>query len=344
MSTPYPNTKQAVLLVNLGTPDSPSVKDVRKYLAEFLLDGRVIDIHPLWRRLLVSGLIVPFRGPRSAAMYRQIWDAQNGSPLLHYSRLQQQLLQQELGEARVVALAIRYGNPSIAAALADLQTARVTRIRVIALFPQYASATTGSVHQQVMDLVSRWPVIPEISFVNSFHDQELLIGAFAANGRKYQPQTFDHILFSFHGLPQRQLIKCDHTRAHCFKTTDCCRTFSVRNQHCYSAQCHHTASLIAQQLQLAPGKFTVCFQSRLGREPWLQPYTGDVLQQLAAEGKKRLLAFCPAFVADCLETLQEIGMEYREIFLAAGGEELQLVEGLNDSPLFTRALAALARG
>ena len=335
---------QSVLLVNLGTPDSPSVKYVRKYLAEFLTDGRVIDIYPLWRNLLVRGLIVPFRGPRSAKLYRHIWDAQNGSPLLHYSRVQQQLLQLELGERWVVALAMRYGNPSIAAALANLQKAKVTRIRVIPLFPQYASATTGSVHQQVMKLVSRWPVIPEISFVNSFHDQELLIHAFAAKGKKHHPGTCDHILFSFHGLPQRQLLKGDHTRAHCLKTTDCCKTINACNRHCYSAQCHHTASLIAQQLQLSPKDFTVCFQSRLGREPWLQPYTGDVIKRLAAEGNKRLLVFCPAFVADCLETLQEIGMEYREVFLAAGGEELQLVEGLNDSPLFTRALAALAGG
>ena len=304
----------------------------------------MIDIHPFWRKLLVRGLIVPFRGPRSAALYRQVWDAQNGSPLLHYSRLQQQLLQQELGEAWVVALAMRYGNPSIAAALANLQKAKVTRIRVIPLFPQYASATTGSVHQQVMKLVSRRPVIPEISFVNSFHDQELMIHAFSAKGKKYHPGTYDHILFSFHGLPQRQLFKSDVTRIHCLQTMDCCRNFSACNQHCYSAQCYHTASLIAGQLQLSPGNFTVCFQSRLGREPWLQPYTGDVIKRLAAEGNKRLLVFCPAFVADCLETLQEIGLEYRKVFLAAGGEDLQLVEGLNDSPLFTRALAALARG
>ncbi len=336
--------KQGVLLVNLGTPDSPSVKDVRKYLAEFLLDGRVIDIHPLLRRLLVRGLIVPFRGPGSAAMYRQIWDAQNGSPLLHHSRVQQQLLQEELGETWVVALAMRYGNPSINAALANLKAANVASIKVIALFPQYASATTGSIYQKIMEIVNGWPVIPEISFVNSFHDQELLIHAFAAKGKKYHPGTYDHILLSFHGLPRRQLLKGDHTRAHCLKTTNCCSTFGARNQHCYSAQCHQTASLIANQLQLTPDHFTVCFQSRLGREPWLQPYTSDVIKQLAAEGKKRLLVFCPAFVADCLETLQEICMEYREVFLAAGGEELQLVEGLNDSPLFTRALAALAGG
>lgn len=336
--------KQGVLLVNLGTPASCSVKDVRKYLAEFLLDSRVIDIHPLWRNLLVRGLILPFRSPRSAALYRQIWDAQNGSPLLYYSRLQQQLLQQELGNEWVVALAMRYGNPSVTAALAKLRSAKVTSIRVIALFPQYASATTGSVHQQVMHLVSRWAVIPEISFVNSFHDQGSLIDAFAEKGNKYQPGTYDHILFSFHGLPQRQLLKGDPTRLHCFKTPGCCNSFSARNQHCYSAQCHHTASLLADQLQLTPGNATVCFQSRLGREPWLQPYTSDIIRQLAAEGKKRLLVFCPAFVSDCLETLQEIGIEYRDFFLAAGGQELQLVEGLNDSPLFIRALRQIAAG
>ncbi|SES10766.1 ferrochelatase [Pedobacter rhizosphaerae] len=336
-------SKKGILLVNLGTPDSPSVPDVKKYLDQFLMDERVIDIPKLNRTLLVKGIIVPFRSPKTAKLYREIWDKETGSPLLYYSELQAGMLQDKLGDDYQVELAMRYQNPSVESALAKLKAALVESIQVIPLFPQYASASTGSVMQLVMELVSKWPTVPPISFVNSFHDNELMIKVFAENARKHQVESFDHVLFSFHGLPERQLLKCDHTGSYCLKNADCCQTFNDTNKFCYSAQGHDTAKLIAKELGLAKENYTVCFQSRLGKEPWVQPYTTDVLKKLAAEGKKRLLVFSPAFVADCLETLYEITVEYHEEFRALGGEHVQLVESLNDNPLFIDALAGMVK-
>jgi protoporphyrin/coproporphyrin ferrochelatase len=334
--------KKGVLIVNLGTPDSPSVSDVRKYLDEFLMDGRVIDINSFSRTLLVKGIIVPFRGPKSARTYQKIW-TENGSPLMYYSARAAELLQEKLGPDYQVELAMRYQNPSIESALQKLKLGGVSSIRVIALFPQYASATTGSVHEKVMNIVRTWQSIPDISFVNSFHDDELMVRVFAENGKKYLPETFDHILFSFHGLPQRQLRKADITGNHCLKAPDCCATLTGANQFCYSAQSYNTARLIAEQLNIPAEKYTVSFQSRLGRDPWAQPYTSEVIHDLAGKGVKRILVFCPAFVADCLETIYEIGEEYDEEFRELGGEKVQLVESLNDDPQWIEALARMAR-
>ncbi len=329
--------KKGVLLVNLGTPDSPQTADVRRYLDEFLMDGRVIDVNPVLRTFLVKGIIVPFRAPKSAKLYKEIW-SDKGSPLLHYSVLQQKLLQDSLGEDYMVELAMRYQQPSIEDALQRLKDALVDSIKVIALFPQYASASTGSVYDKVMELVRQWPTIPNISFINSFHDNEMMIETFANNGRQYNPESYDHILFSFHGLPQRQLIKSDHTHNYCLKVNDCCNTLTDVNKFCYSAQSHHTAKLIAGKLNIPKEKYTICFQSRLGNDPWVQPYTSEIVAKLAAEGKKRILVFCPAFVADCLETVYEVTEEYGTEFKKLGGETMQLVESLNDSPLWIEAL------
>lgn len=329
--------------MNLGTPDSPSTADVRKYLNEFLMDERVIDVNPVLRTMLVKGAIVPFRGPKSAKLYKEIWSDTTGSPLMHYSLIQQSMLQDELGEEYHVELAMRYQSPSIESALAKLKDAQVDSIRVIPLFPHYASASSGSVLQKVMELVSKWQTIPNISFVNSFHDNALMIGVFAENARKYQPETFDHILFSFHGLPERQLIKSDHSGHHCLKTENCCSSLTDDNKFCYSAQCHHTARLIAAELSLAAEKYTVCFQSRLGKDPWVQPYTSVVIEELAKKGKKRLLVFCPAFVADCLETVYEVTVEYGDEFKKLGGEHVQLVESLNGHPDWIKALEGLVK-
>ena len=337
-------TKKGILLVNLGTPDSPETRDVRKYLNEFLMDPRVIDINPVSRALLVKGIIAPFRAPKSAKLYKHIWNAETGSPLLHYSKLQHQALQNRLGNEYQVELAMRYQSPSIESALNRLKTALVESIQVIALFPQYASASTGSVYEKVMNIVGTWQTIPSISFVNSFHDNPLMIETFVNNGKKHQPETYDHVLFSFHGLPQRQLIKCDHTGNHCLKSADCCQTLSNVNKYCYSAQSYDTARLIAEKLNLPKEKYTVCFQSRLGSDPWVQPYTSQVVAQLAKEGKKRLLVFCPAFVADCLETVYEVTEEYGAEFKALGGEHVQLVESLNDSPTWIDALEEMVVG
>jgi ferrochelatase len=336
--------KKGILLVNLGTPDSPETADVRKYLNEFLMDGRVIDINPVSRALLVRGIIVPFRAPKSAKLYKAIWSKETGSPLLHYSILQHKALVERLGDEYQVELAMRYQSPSIESALERLKKNLVGDIKVIPMFPQYASASTGSVHDKVMKLVSEWQTIPNITFINSFHDDDLMITTFAQNALKYQPKTYDHILFSFHGLPQRQLIKCDHTGNYCLKVDECCNNLNDTNKLCYSAQSYDTARLIAEQLSIPKEKYTVCFQSRLGNDPWVQPYTSQVIAQLAKEGKKRLLVFCPAFVADCLETVYEVTVEYGDEFKALGGEHVQLVESLNDSPTFIDALERMARG
>lgn|SRR6185503_5267293 len=336
--------KKGVLLVNLGTPDSPETKDVRRYLDEFLMDPRVIDISPVSRTLLVKGIIVPFRSPKSAKLYKHIWSDKTGSPLLHYSKLQHKHLQERLGDEYMVELAMRYQSPSIPAALARLKEALVESIQVIALFPQYASASTGSVHEKVMEIVGKWPTIPSISFANSFHDNELMIQTFADNAKKHKPETYDHILFSFHGLPQRQLIKCDHTGKYCLKVDNCCNTLNDTNKFCYSAQSYDTARLIAEKLDIPKEKYSICFQSRLGKDPWVQPYTSEVVAKLANEGKKRLLVFCPAFVADCLETVYEVTEEYGAEFKALGGEHIQLVESLNDAPTWIDALEQMVRG
>jgi len=307
------------------------------------MDPRVIDINPVSRALLVKAVIVPFRSPKSAKLYKAIWSDKTGSPLLHYSKLQHQLLKERLGEEYMVELAMRYQSPSIESALNRLKEALVESIQVIALFPQYASASTGSVYEKVMGLISKWPTVPTVSFVNSFHDNELLIETFANNGKKYKPETYDHILFSFHGLPQRQLIKCDHTGNYCLKSAGCCDTLNDVNKFCYSAQSHDTARLIAEKLDLPKEKYTICFQSRLGSDPWVQPYTSEIVAKLAGEGKKRLLVFCPAFVADCLETVYEVTEEYGGEFKALGGEHVQLVESLNDSPIWIDALEKMVR-
>jgi len=334
--------KIGVLLVNLGTPDSPEVSDVRKYLDEFLMDERVIDINAFKRTLLVKGIIVPFRSPKTSKLYKEIWD-ENGSPLLYYSKIQAALVAEQLGVEYHVELAMRYQSPSIPAALERMKAGLVESILVLPLFPQYASASSGSVMQKVMEILSTWPTIPPVKFINSFHDNKLLIETFADNARKLQPDQYDQILFSFHGLPERQLIKCDHSGQHCLKKADCCSSLTDVNKFCYSAQCHDTARLIAEELNIPSERYAVCFQSRLGKEPWVKPYTTDVLKELAARGKKRLLVFCPAFVADCLETLYEVTVEYGEEFKALGGEEVQLVPSLNDEPKWIQAMIEMIK-
>jgi len=330
--------KKGILLVNLGTPDSPAVPDVKRYLIEFLMDGRVIDI-PAWRRtLLVKGVIAPFRAPNSAKLYREIWDDETGSPLLHYSLIQQRLLQERLGNEYHVELAMRYQNPSIPHALANLKRMNVDRIRVIPLFPQYASATTGSVIEKVMDVMRDWQTFPAVSFVNQFYDNELMIDVLVENGRKLHPEKYDHFLFSYHGLPVRQLLHVDGSGTHNCDQAGCRERIDESNKFCYLAQCYATTRCIASKLNISPADYTVCFQSRLGKTPWIQPYTSDVLKDLAAREKKRLLVFSPAFVADCLETIYEIGTEYAIEFKALGGEKVQLVESLNDHPKWIAAL------
>ena len=333
-------SKTGVLLVNLGTPDSPQPRDVYKYLIQFLTDGRVIDIPALQRNLLVRGIIVPFRYKKSAKSYAEIWEEQ-GSPLLFHSVSFTSKLRHAMGEQYHIVLAMRYQNPSIGEGLAELKKANVSKIVVVPLFPQYASATTGSVHQEVMEVVKNWEVIPNMVFVNSYFDHPAFIDAFVEIGLGYNPDGNDHVLFSFHGLPERQILKADRHN-HCLKG-DCCAKVGDINQFCYRAQCFATARAIAGRLNVPEEKYTVCFQSRLGKTPWIRPYSNEVIEELAKNGVKRMLAFSPAFVADCLETIFEIGVEYDQEFRALGGEKLQLVESLNDHPKWVEAMQQIIR-
>lgn len=333
---------KGILLVQLGTPDSPKTEDVRKYLTEFLMDGRVIDIPYFSRTLLVKGVITPSRAQKSAKIYETIWDKETGSPLMHYSVIQRDLLQESLGEEYHVELAMRYQNPSIENALKNLEGMMLDSIRVIPLFPQYASATTGSIIDRVMELIRTWSYLPNISFVSNYCEDSLMIETFAEHGKKHDVSKYDHVVFSYHGLPVRQLGKVDPTgQLKCPEDgCDSCKT-NV-NSFCYLSQCHATTRAIAKELGLEKKQYSICFQSRLGKEPWIQPYTSTLLETLASEGKKKLLVFSPAFVSDCIETIDEIGVEYANEFKHLGGEEVQLVESLNGDPKWIQALKRLA--
>lgn len=334
--------KKGILLVQLGTPDAPATPELKKYLTEFLMDGRVMDIPYLSRTLLVKGIIVPRRAAKSAATYATIWGQETGSPLMHYSKLQQQLLQERLGDEYHVELAMRYQNPSIESALKKMEGMFLESIRIIPLFPQYASATTGSVIDKVMEIMRKWQYFPAISFVNSFCDDPSLVETFAENGKKHDIDSYDHILFSYHGLPVRQLGKVDPNGQLSCPDNGCDSCKTETKPFCYLSQCYSTTRAIAAKLGLKEGKYSVCFQSRLGKTPWIQPYTSDSLHRLANEGAKRLLVFSPAFVSDCIETLDEIQVEYANEFKALGGEEVAMVESLNDSPKWIDALERLA--
>lgn len=328
--------KTGVLLVNLGTPDSPSHTDVKKYLTEFLTDPRVIDIPYLKRQLLVRGAIIPRRYKTSSEAYKRIW-TDEGSPLMVYGRALEKRLSEVLPSHVYVKLAMRYQTPSIHSALEELLKKDLDHLIVLPLFPQYASATTGSIFQKVMDEISSKVTFPKLTFIRSFHDHPKMIEAFAERGREACWEDYDHILFSFHGLPERQLIASDNNGC-CMKKKDCCRVFREENRHCYTAQCYATAAAIVAKLGIPEGRYTTCFQSRLGADPWTQPYASDVIKELAAKKCKRVLSFCPSFVCDCLETLFEFGEEYKQEFCHLGGETLDLVPGLNDGQLWIEAV------
>ncbi|MHA8063336.1 ferrochelatase [Aquirufa aurantiipilula] len=320
-----------VLLVNLGTPDAPDTGSVRRYLREFLMDGRVIDIPYPFRFLLVNGIIAPFRAPKSAKIYQQLWE-ERGSPLKFYGEDVRDALQKSLGEDYVVKLAMRYQNPDLPSVLKEMEKLQLEKLIIIPLFPQYASATTGSVYERVMELMSSWQIMPSISLVSYFYQRPGFATYFAEKAKKYQADhDFDYYLFSYHGVPERHIRNGDITKNTCVFGT-CCEQITEKNHGCYRAQCFETTRLIAKEMGLKEGTFGTAFQSRLGRDPWLQPYTDETIKKLVKEGKKKILAFSPAFVADCLETTIEVGEEYKELFEEAGGEHWQLVESLNNSP------------
>lgn len=327
--------KKGVLLVNLGTPDAPTYSAVGRYLNQFLMDRRVIDVNPILRTLLVKGIIVPFRSFGSSKLYKQLWTPE-GSPLKILGYQLRDGVQELLGDDYVVELAMRYQNPSIQAGLERMKQEKVSEIIVFPLFPQYSSACVGSVHDEVMRLVRKDWNIPVIKFVGAYYDHPTVIDAFEARGRQYNVEEYDHVIFSYHGIPERQIRKGDDFN-HC-KFGECCDCVGPDNRYCYRAHCFATTRAIVERLGLKEGDYTTCFQSRLGSDPWLKPYTSDIVEELAKAGKKKVLVYCPAFVADCLETTIEIGVEYMEEFEEYGGEHLQLVEGLNEHPTWMKAV------
>jgi len=334
-------SKIGVLLINLGTPDDPSTGSVRRYLRQFLLDPRVIDINPILRNILVRGIIAPFRAFPSGKLYRELW-TDNGSPLKHYGYKIKDMLQERLGSEYVVELGMRYQNPSIDTAAEALQKAKVDKIVIFPMFPHYASASSGSAIEEAMKVITSWLTIPELACVSSYHDHPKLIKIFADNARKYDMAEYDHFLFSFHGIPQRQLRKSDVSN-YCLQSKDCCQSICDSNKMCYSAQCYDTAFKIADELGLSREQYSIGFQSRLGKDPWTEPFTPDVLKKLRSDGVKKLLVFSPSFVSDCLETTIEIGDEYHEEFIEMGGEKLDLVESLNENPLWAEAIEDIIR-
>ena len=324
-----------VILINLGTPDSPSVRDVRKYLFEFLNDPRVIDIPAIARFFLVNFIIVPFRAPKSAKIYQDLW-TEKGSPILIYGRSIQDKLQLALDKDFEVHLAMRYQNPGIDDILAKMEKNNYKKIIIIPLFPQYASASTGSAIDKAMKLISKWWIIPEIKIINQFYDDEGFINTIVEQAKKHNIDEYNHILFSYHGLPVRQVDKVYEDGTLC-EEHNCETEITGENKYCYKATCYATTRLLVEKLNIPNEKYTVCFQSRLDKK-WLEPFSDKVVIEQAKKGAKKLLVFSPAFVADCLETTIEIGKEYQKLFEENGGEKIQLVESLNDHPLWINTL------
>jgi ferrochelatase len=328
-----------LLLINLGTPEEPTVPAVRRYLREFLSDPRVIDINPVGRWLLLNLIILRRRPKQSAHAYQQVW-TERGSPLMFHSEDLLDKVRAHMGEDWQVQLAMRYGTPTIASGIEALRGAGCERVVVLPLYPQWAESSGGT----ALEVVEREADDLELLVIKDFYDDPAFLDAFAAVGRPMiEEAAADHILFSFHGLPERHVQATDPTGEHCLIAEDCCASVGEHNRWCYRAQCYATARGLASRLELSEDDYSVCFQSRLGRTPWIKPYTDARISELAADGTKRLLVFCPAFVADCLETLEEIQIRARAQFLDEGGEELVMVPSLNSSPAWVDAVVSLAR-
>lgn len=335
--------KTGCLLINLGTPEAPNTGPVRTYLRQFLGDPRVLDMPALGRWLLLNLVILPFRPRKSAEAYRQIW-TEAGSPLLVHSQELTARVQEALGPEIPVELGMRYGAPSLEEALARLRARGVDRLIVLPLFPQYASSTTGTALAEAYRILGAWWTMPSLQVVEPFYDHPAFIRAFAEVAAptlaEFRP---DHVLFSYHGLPESHVKKGDDTGSHCLASSGCCDRLTDANQSCYRAQCFATTRALAAALELPEGAHSTSFQSRLGRTPWIRPYTDERLEELAKAGVKRLAVMCPAFTADCLETLEEIGLRARETFRAHGGEDLRLVPSLNAHPGWVSGVVDLLR-
>lgn len=332
-------TKTAVILINTGTPASAETRHVRRYLREFLGDGRVITLPWLGRKLLVNGIITPFRAPKSAKLYKAIWTEQ-GSPLLFLTQSFAEKLQKELGEAYFVIIGMRYGKPSLKEAIELAIKEKYDRIVLFPMFPQYASSTTGSALELAFSMLRKENAIPGVAAIHQFYDHPGFIKAYAHQISLENPSGYDHLLFSFHSLPLSHL-RAIHNGQDC-AAFDCTNQINDQNAFCYHATCYATARLIAAELKISPDRYSVCFQSRFSKN-WLGPFAEDVIRHKAQKGIRKMLVASPAFVTDCLETIEEIGKTYHDLFLENGGEKFTLVNSLNDSDLWVQTAAAIIK-
>jgi ferrochelatase len=332
------NKAKGIVLMNLGSPDSTEVKDLKRYLSQFLMDKRVIDYPYIFRKILVDGIIVPSRAPKSAEAYRSIW-TKDGSPLIVWTKSLEQALENELHEP--VEIGMRYGQPSTENAFKTLSrhAPDLEEVLAIPLYPHYAMSSYETAVEHARETHKKGGYGFTLEFIRPFYNNSEYINALADRVRPFINKSFDHLLFSFHGIPERHLRRADPTKHHCLQSADCCSLPSAAHQTCYRHQCFQTMKLVTEQLQIPREKFSYAFQSRLGREQWLRPYTDFRLQEMPGEGIKKLLVICPAFVSDCLETLEEIEMRGRESFLSAGGEHFEMIPCLNDSKLWIATLA-----
>jgi protoporphyrin/coproporphyrin ferrochelatase len=333
-------SKRGVLLVNLGSPDSTRTPDVRRYLREFLMDERVLDTSWAARWIIVHFFILPFRPAKTAEAYRKIWWPE-GSPLV----VTTQRLGAELRRrcALPVAVAMRYQHPSIEQALAELVQTGIEELGVIPLYPQYALSSYETVVVRVQEICRRLAPALRVIFEPPFYDDPDYMDALVASAQEYLECDYDHLLFSFHGLPERHLRKSDPTGDHCLRASDCCHAANLAHLTCYRAQAIRIVEAFGQKAGLPPGKHSISFQSRLGRDPWLKPYTDHQLLEFPKRGIKKLMVICPAFVSDCLETLEEIGIRGRAAFLEAGGQEFTYIPCLNEHPRWLGVLEKMAK-
>tara|TARA_B100001250_G_scaffold234528_1_gene201424 strand:- start:2289 stop:3287 length:999 start_codon:yes stop_codon:yes gene_type:complete len=329
--------KRALLIVNLGTPNKPTYFSVFNYLRQFLMDKRVININPILRFILVYFIICPTRSFSSTKVYKKLWSNETGSPLLHNTKKLAEKLQSKLPEY-IVEYAMRYQNPSIENILNKLLIQNPDEIIILPLFPHYAAATTGSVYEEVSRILSKKWVVPKIKFINQFYDNDKFIDAWVEKAKKFDINSYDKIIFSYHGIPNSHVdnvyedsICSDH---------DCEIKITEINKFCYKATTYETTKLLASRLNINPENYVVTYQSRLTNK-WLTPFTDEVLKSIAGEGNKSVLVFSPAFTSDCLETIIEIGDEYNELFINSGGQQLDYVESLNYSDLWSDAIIDL---
>ncbi|RAJ87839.1 ferrochelatase [Chitinophaga dinghuensis] len=326
-----------IVLMNLGSPDSTAVPDVKKYLMEFLMDKRVIDYPWLMRKLLVGGVIVPRRAPKSAEAYQSIW-WEEGSPLMVLTKQLQTAVQHDM--EMPVEIAMRYGNPSPEAAFNKLlaENPQLKEVVLLPLYPHYAMSSYETAAEYAKEIYRKKKYKFKLTIVPPFYDEPDYIQAVAESMRPYLQQDYDYVLFSYHGVPVRHIRKGDITGKHCLQVNDCCHVKSPAHEFCYRHQVTITAELVAEKLGLPKDKWGISFQSRLGKEEWIQPYTAARFEELPKEGKKKLLVVCPAFVSDCLETLEEIAVEGKHTFMSNGGDSFTMIPCLNVHPLWVNAI------